>query len=149
MQAELSSTTHDHYADANLLRILSQTKTIALVGASQKPERPSYGVMRFLLGRGYKVIPVNPGLAGQKIHNQLVFENLAAISQSIDMVDVFRNSRAVPALIDEILALPIRPKYIWMQLGVYDLHSAKHAETAGIEVVMNRCPAIEIPRLRL
>ena len=140
---------HDHYADADLSRILLQTKTIALVGASLNPSRPSYGVMRFLLGRGYKVIPVNPGLAGQEIHGQLVFENLAAISQSFEMVDVFRNSRAVPALIDEILALQVRPKYIWMQLGVYDLAAAKRAEAAGIEVVMNRCPAIEIPRLRL
>ena len=140
---------HDHYADADLARNLLQTKTIALVGASLNPSRPSYGVMRFLLGRGYKVIPVNPGLAGQEIHGQLVFENLAAISQSFEMVDVFRNSRAVPALIDEILALQARPKYIWMQLGVYDLPSAKRAEAAGIEVVMNRCPAIEIPRLRL
>lgn len=140
---------HEHYADADLARNLLQTKTIALVGASLNPSRPSYGVMRFLLGRGYKVIPVNPGLAGQEIHGQLVFENLAAISQSFEMVDVFRNSRAVPALIDEILALQARPKYIWMQLGVYDLPSAKRAEAAGIEVVMNRCPAIEIPRLRL
>ena len=140
---------HEHYADADLARNLLQTKTIALVGASLNPSRPSYGVMRFLLGRGYKVIPVNPGLAGQEIHGQLVFENLAAISQSFEMVDVFRNSRAVPALIDEILALQARPKYIWMQLGVYDLPSAKRAEAAGIEVVMNRCPAIEIPRLHL
>ena len=140
---------HDHYADADLSRILLQTKTIALVGASLNPLRPSYGVMRFLLGRGYKVIPVNPGLAGQEIHGQLVYGNLAAISYSIDMVDVFRNSRAVPTLVDEILALQVRPKYIWMQLGVSDLPSAKRAEAAGIEVVMNRCPAIEIPRLRL
>ena len=105
--------------------------------------------MRFLLARGYRVIPVNPGLAGQEIHGQLVFENLAAIPQPIDLVDVFRNSRAVPALIDEILALQVLPKYVWMQLGVYDLAAAKRAEAAGIEVVMNRCPAIEIPRLRL
>ena len=140
---------HDHYADADLSRILLQTKTIALVGASLNPLRPSYGVMRFLLGRGYKVIPVNPGLAGQEIHGQLVYGNLAAISYSIDMVDVFRNSRAVPTLVDETVALQVRPKYIWMQLGVSDLPSAKRAEAAGIEVVMNRCPAIEIPRLRL
>ena len=140
---------HDRYADQDIARILRDTKTIALVGASANPLRPSHGVMRFLLGRGYKVIPVNPGLAGKEIHGQLVFENLAAISQPIDMVDVFRNSFAVPGLIDEILELQTLPKCIWMQLGVFDLPSAQRAEAAGIEVIMNRCPAIEIPRLHL
>ncbi len=140
---------HDHYLDADLTRILRNTKVIALVGASPKPERPSFGVMRFLIRHGYTVIPVNPGLAGQCIQEQLVYENLAAIPNPVDMVDVFRNSSAVPALVDEILALNWQPKYIWVQLGVFDLPSAARAEGVGIEVVMNRCPAIDIPRLRL
>lgn len=140
---------HGHYLDADLIRILRNAKTIALVGASPKPERPSFGVMLFLMRRGYTVIPINPGLAGQHIHDQLVYENLAAVPTSVDMVDVFRNSSAVPALVDEILSLNKRPKYIWTQLGVYDLPSAQRAESVGIEVVMNRCPAIEIPRLKL
>ena len=140
---------HDHYLETDLVRILRSTKTIALVGASPKPERPSFGVMQFLIQHGYTVIPVNPGLAGQHIHDQLVYENVAAIPTQVDMVDVFRNSREVPALVEEILALSKRPKYIWTQLGVYDLPSAQRAEAVGIEVVMNRCPAIEIPRLQL
>ena len=141
--------THNDYTDADLVRILSSTKTIALVGASQRPERPSNSVMQFLLRYGYGVTPINPGLAGQYIHDQLVYENLAAIPHPVDMVDVFRNSREVSALVDEVLALKKLPKFIWMQLGVYDLQSAQRAEAAGIEVVMNRCPAIEIPRLQL
>ena len=139
---------HDRYLDADLTRILRSTKVIALVGASAKPERPSFGVMRFLMRHGYTVIPVNPGLAGQCIQEQLVYETLAAIPNPLDMVDVFRNSSAVPGLVDEILALNWQPKYIWMQLGVFDLPSAARAERVGIEVVMNRCPAIEIQRLR-
>ena len=140
---------HDHYADQDLIRILTSAKTIALVGASAKPERPSYGVMGFLLRHGYIVIPVNPGLAGQRIHDQLVYESLSAIPSAIDLVDVFRDSSALPALVDEIIALPQRPKYIWTQLGVFDLSAALKAEHVGIEVVMNRCAAIEIPRLHL
>ena len=140
---------HDHYPDEVLVRILSNTKTIALVGASAKPERPSHGVMRFLLEHGYHVTPINPGLVGQRIHGQLVYGSLSAVPHSVDMVDVFRESSALPNLVDEIIALRIRPKYIWTQLGVYDLPSAMRAEASGIEVVMHRCPAIEIPRLRL
>lgn len=140
---------HDHYLDADLTRILRNTKSIALVGASAKPERPSFGVMRFLMLHGYNVIPVNPGLAGQRIQDQLVYENLAAIPNPVDMIDVFRISSAVSALVDEILLLRWQPKYIWTQLGVYDLQSAARAEVVDIEVVMNRCPAIEIPRLGL
>lgn len=140
---------HDHYADEYLARILKNTKTIGLIGASAKPERPSYGVMGFLLRHGYQVFPVNPGLAGQSIYGQLVYGNLSDVPQPIDMVDIFRNSSALPSLFEEIIALPIRPKYIWTQLGVIDLSAAAQAEQVGIEVVMNRCPAIEIPRLSL
>jgi len=138
---------HEHYENDFLRGILADTKTIALVGASHKPERPSYGVMRFLLSKGYDVIPVNPGLAGQELLGKKVVGTLAEIAQPIDMVDVFRNSKEVPGLVDEVLALQNLPKVIWMQLGVSDDVSAARAEEKGIKVVMNRCPAIEIPRL--
>jgi len=138
---------HEHYENDFLRGILAETKTIALVGASHKPERPSYGVMRFLLSKGYDVIPVNPGLAGQELLGKKVVGTLAEIAQPIDMVDVFRNSKEVPGLVDEVLALQNLPKVIWMQLGVSDDVSAARAEEKGIKVVMNRCPAIEIPRL--
>jgi len=138
---------HEHYENDFLRGILAETKTIALVGASHKPERPSYGVMRFLLSKGYDVIPVNPGLAGQELLGKKVVGTLAEITQPIDMVDVFRNSKEVPGLVDEVLALQNLPKVIWMQLGVSDDVSAARAEEKGIKVVMNRCPAIEIPRL--
>jgi len=138
---------HEHYENDFLRGILADTKTIALVGASHKPERPSYGVMRFLLSKGYDVIPVNPGLAGQELLGKKVVGTLAEIARPIDMVDVFRNSKEVPGLVDEVLALQNLPKVIWMQLGVSDDVSAARAEEKGIKVVMNRCPAIEIPRL--
>ena len=138
---------HDQYDDDDLLRILTSTKVIAMVGASAKSARPSHNVMGFLLRRGYRVIPVNPGIEGQMIHEQRVVARLADIKEPIDMVDVFRNSAQVSALVDEILALPALPKYLWMQLGVVDAPAAARAEARGIEVVMNRCPAIEIPRL--
>lgn len=138
---------HEAYSDEDLLRILTSTKVIAMVGASPKEARPSHRVMSFLLKRGYKVIPVNPGHEGQDIHEQRVFAKLSDIKEPIDMVDIFRNSAQVPALIDEVLALPHLPRYIWMQLGVVDAAAAARAEARGIEVIMNRCPAIEIPRL--
>ena len=138
---------HEHYENDFLRGILAETKTIALVGASHKPERPSYGVMRFLLSKGYDVIPVNPGLAGQELLGKKVVGTLAEIARPIDMVDVFRNSKEVPGLVDEVLALQNLPKVIWMQLGVSDDVSAARAEEKAIKVVMNRCPAIEIPRL--
>jgi predicted CoA-binding protein len=138
---------HDHYDDDDLLRILTSTKVIAMVGASARSARPSHNVMGFLLRRGYRVIPVNPGLEGQLIHEQRVLAHLADIKEPIDIVDVFRDSAHVPTLINEVLALPDLPKYLWMQIGVIDANAAARAEARGIEVVMNRCPAIEIPRL--
>jgi len=139
----------DTYSDELLIDILNQTKTIALVGASANPARPSYGVMGFLLRRGYVVHPINPGLAGQILQGRLVYEQLADIPEAIDMVDVFRKSETVPALVDEILALRALPRYIWMQLGVIHEDAAARAQAVGIQVVMNRCPAIEIPRLAI
>jgi hypothetical protein len=138
---------HDVYPDYYLSGILRSTKTIALVGASPNAERPSYRVMAFLLRKGYTVLPVNPGQAGKEIHGQTVFAQLADIPEPIDMIDVFRAADALPALVDEILALKIRPKFIWTQLGVRDDQAAAKAEQNGIQVVMDRCPAIEYPRL--
>lgn len=136
---------HDRYPDALIRRVLTETRTIALVGASAKPERPSYGVMRFLQRQGYRVIPVNPGLAGQQLNGETVYARIADIPERIDMVDIFRNSAHAGAASDEGVAAGAR--VIWMQLGVSDPAAAKRAEAAGLTVIMNRCPAIEIPRL--
>jgi predicted CoA-binding protein len=136
-------------SDALLRKILTETKTIALVGASNKPHRPSNGVMRFLQGRGYRVIPVNPGLAGQTLNGETVYASLKDIPQDtvgrIDMVDIFRNSEdaAVPAL----EAIDIGARFVWMQLGVVNEPAATKVRAAGLDIVMNHCPAIEYPRL--
>lgn len=138
---------HDSY-DPSLIRdVLKNTRRIAMVGASPNPARPSNGVLRFLLGKGYDVVPINPGHAGKQIHGQTVVASLADIEGPVDMVDVFRAADRLPALVDEILALPNRPKVIWGQLTVRDDEAAKKAEEAGITVIMDRCPAIEYPRL--
>lgn len=138
---------HDHYEPEYLKGVLQSAKVIALVGASPDPSRPSHSVMRFLQGRGYKVIPVNPGQAGKEINGETVYAKLADIPVAIDMVDVFRASDYLGKVVDEALALETRPKAIWAQLGVRDDEAAARAEAAGLNVVMNRCPAIELPRL--
>ena len=138
---------HDHYETEYLKGVLQSAKVIALVGASPDPSRPSNSVMRFLQGRGYKVIPVNPGQAGKEINGETVYAKLADIPVAIDMVDVFRASDYLGKVVDEALALETRPKTIWAQLGVRDDEAAARAEAAGLDVVMNRCPAIELPRL--
>jgi len=130
--------------DATIRRVLSETKRIALVGASAKPERASYGVMRFLLARGYDVVPVNPGLAGQEILGRQVVGTLAEAAP-LDMVDLFRRSEEVDAPVDEAIRLGART--VWMQLGVVNEAAAAKARAAGLTVVMDRCPAIEVPRL--
>jgi len=135
----------ERYPDALLREILTSVKTIALVGASAKPHRPSNGVMRFLQAHGYRVIPVNPGLAGQSLHGERVHASLAEIPEKIDMVDVFRNSAYAGAVADQAVAIGAR--VVWMQLGVRDEAAAARAEKAGVTVIMDRCPAIEIPRL--
>jgi len=134
--------------DAVIRKILTQTQTIALVGASNKPERPSYYVMEYLLSKGYDVIPINPGLEGKEILGQTVMKSLSSIGEdrTIDMVDIFRTSDAVPGIVEEAISLG-GVKSIWMQVGVINEEAAKTAEDAGMDVVMNVCPKIEIPRL--
>jgi predicted CoA-binding protein len=138
---------HDHYSDEYILDILRSVKTIALTGASPNPARPSNGVMGYLLSRGYEVVPVNPGQVGKRIQGQEVFSHLADVPVAVDMVDVFRASNYLSEVVDEALAMNPRPKVIWAQLGVRDDAAAAKAEAAGIKVVMDRCPAIEYPRL--
>jgi len=134
-------------ADQDIADLLRSAKTIAMVGASDRPDRPSYGVMRFLLAHGYQVIPVNPQLAGQTIHDQPVVATLAEIDEPIDIVDIFRNSAAAGAVIDDAIAAGA--KAVWTQLGVFNDEGVARAEAAGLKAVVNHCPAIEIPRLGL
>ncbi len=138
---------HDVYDDDYLAGILRSARTIAVVGASANPARASNYVSRFLAERGYAVHPVNPGHAGQEIDGRRVFARLADLPVPIDLVDVFRRSEDVPSVVDEVLALDPLPKAIWMQMGVRSDAAAAKAEAAGIKVVMDRCPMVEIPRL--
>jgi predicted CoA-binding protein len=138
---------HDRYDDAYLRDILAGTRTIAMVGASPKPARPSHGVLGYLTRSGYETYPVHPGIAGRELFGRRVYPKLADVPVPIDMVDVFRNADAIPALVDEILALPVRPKVVWLQLGIRNDAAAARLEAEGIRVVMDRCPAIERPRL--
>ncbi|MFN0263351.1 CoA-binding protein [Tepidamorphus sp. 3E244] len=138
---------HDSYNDAYVRQILDDVRTIAMVGASAKNIRPSYFVLKYLIDKGYKVFPINPGLAGQEILGQTVYASLADVPAPIDMVDVFRNSDAAAGVIDESLALEPLPKVIWLQLGVRNDEAAAKAEAAGIRVIQNRCPKIEYGRL--
>src|ERR1700739_1248281 len=138
---------HDHYTDSYLRGILNTVKTIAMVGLSPKTNRPSYFAFKYLLERGYRMIPVNPGQAGKDILGQRVYAKLSDIPEPIDMVDIFRASSYAPAIVQEALALEPRPQVIWMQLGVRHDAAAALAEAHGIRVVMDRCPKIEYGRL--
>ena len=138
---------HDSYSDVYIRGILNSVKSIAMVGASERENRPSYFAFKYLLERGYTMIPVNPGQAGETILGRRVYARLADVPEPIDMVDIFRNSRYAPAIVAEVLALKPRPQVIWMQLGVRSDEAAALAEANGLKVVMNRCPKIEYGRL--
>lgn len=139
----------DGHSNETIRDILSSVKVIALVGASPNPERPSHRVMQFLLSRGYRVLPVNPGQAGKTLLGQTVYGRLSDIPEPVDMVDVFRAADALPEVVAEAIALDPKPRVIWGQLGVVNEMAADTARAAGLQVVMDRCPAIEIPRLGL
>ena len=132
-------------ADADIRDLLENARTIAMVGASGRPERPSYGVMAMLQRHGYRVIPVNPQITGEHVHGEFVFRELSQIGVPIDIVDIFRQPQAAGEAVDQAIATGA--KAVWMQLGVINHDAAARAEAAGLKVVMDRCPAIEIPRL--
>jgi predicted CoA-binding protein len=131
--------------DEDIKALLDGARTIALVGASDRPDRPSYGVMQRLQAHGYRVIPVNPQITGEHVHGEFVFRELSQLGDPIDIVDIFRRSDAAGEIVDD--AIKVGAKAVWMQLGVVDDAAAARAEAAGLQVVMDRCPAIEIPRL--
>lgn len=133
--------------DDDIRTILSTVRNIAVVGFSANPARPSHYVAQFLQGRGYRILPVNPGLAGQTHLGEVVWPDLAAVPEPVDMVDIFRASDAVPALVEEALALPQLPFALWMQIGVVHDAAASAARARGLRVVMDRCPKVEFPRL--
>jgi len=135
--------------DDDIRRILTSVRTIAVVGWSPKPDRPSHRVADFLHRKGFRVIPVNPGQAGQMALGEVVRAALAEISDPVDMVDIFRRSEEAGAVVDEALAVLPGLQAVWMQLGVMDAAAAGRAEAAGVTAVMDRCPAIEMPRLGL
>ncbi|TCP92369.1 hypothetical protein C8J42_102135 [Sphingomonas sp. PP-CE-1A-559] len=132
-------------ADADIKTLLENARTIAMIGASDRPDRPSYGVMAKLQTHGYRVIPVNPQITGEHVHGEFVFRDLSQLGDPIDIVDIFRNSAAAGEAVDQAIAAGA--KAVWMQLGVVNEEAAARAEAAGLQVVMDRCPAIDIPRL--
>ncbi|MHA6718954.1 CoA-binding protein [Sphingomonas sp. RS6] len=131
--------------DEDIRALLEETRTIAMVGASDRPNRPSNGVMLLLQRHGYRVIPINPQITGEHIHGEFVFRDLEQIGEPIDMVDIFRRSEHAGEAVDAAIAAGA--KAVWMQLDIVDEAAAARAEAAGLKVVMNRCPAIEIRRL--
>jgi predicted CoA-binding protein len=133
--------------DEDIAELLSGARTIAMVGASDRPDRPSYGVMKFLQGHGYRVFPVNPQITGEHVHGEYVWRELSQIGEPIDIVDIFRRPEAAGEAVDE--AIQVGAKAVWMQIGVINEEAAARAEAAGLKVVMDRCPKIEIPRLGL
>ncbi len=138
---------HDSYPDSYIRGILNTVKSIAMVGASEKQNRPSYFAFKYLLERGYNMIPINPGRAGQELLGRRIYARLADVPEPIDMVDIFRASQYALPIVQEALTLNPRPQVIWMQLGVRNDEAAALAEANGLKVVMNRCPKIEYGRL--
>ncbi|MHA6263871.1 CoA-binding protein [Arenibacterium sp. CAU 1754] len=135
------------YSDDTLKKILSRTKVIAVVGVSTNPVRPSYFVARYLTLKGFDVVPVNPGHAGKMLFGKTIVASLSDIDRPVDMVDIFRRSEAVPAIVDEALEVFPDLQTIWMQIGVEHAEAAAKAEARGVDVVQNRCPKIEYQRL--
>src|SRR5688572_20869893 len=133
--------------DKDIYDLLANARTIAMVGASDRPDRPSYQVMEFLQQHGYRVIPVNPQITGQHVHGEYVFRELSQIGEPIDIVDIFRRPIAAGETVDEAIA--VGAKAVWMQIGVINVEAAERAEKAGLKVVMDRCPKIEIPSLNV
>lgn len=133
--------------DEDIYELLANTRTIAMVGASDRPSRPSYGVMAYLQSRGYRVLPVNPQITGEHVHGEYVWRELAQIGEAIDLVDIFRRPQAAAEAVDAAIA--VGAKAVWMQIGVINHDAAARAEAAGLKVVMDRCPKIDIPRLRV
>jgi predicted CoA-binding protein len=133
--------------DAEIRDLLSRTRTIAMIGASDRPDRPSWGVMRFLQEWGYRVIPVNPQITGEHVHGEYVWRELSQIGEPIDMVDIFRRPQAAGEAVDEAIAAGA--KSVWLQMGVINHEAAARAEAAGLKVVMDRCPKIDLPRLQV
>jgi predicted CoA-binding protein len=131
--------------DEDIAELLRTTRTIALIGASDRPDRPSYGVMKFLQNHGYRVFPVNPQITGEHVHGEYVWRELSQIGEPIDMVDIFRRPIAAAEAVDEAIAAGA--KSVWLQMGVINHEAAARAEAAGLKVVMDRCPKIDIPRL--
>jgi predicted CoA-binding protein len=138
---------HDQYSDGYIRGILDTVRTIAMVGVSANTSRPSYFAFKYLLERGYRMIPVNPGLAGRELLGRRVHGRLADVPEPVDMVDIFRAPQYAVAIVREALALEPRPQVVWMQLGIRNGEAARLAEENGIKVVMNRCPKIEYGRL--
>ncbi len=133
--------------DEDIAALLADTRTIALIGASDRPDRPSYGVMRYLQSRGYRVFPVNPQITGEHVHGEYVWRELSQIGEPIDMVDIFRRPQAAGEAVDEAIAAGA--KSVWLQMGVINHEAGARAEAAGLKVVMDRCPKIDIRRLNV
>ena len=138
---------HDSYDDAFIRGILNTVKTIAMIGVSANVSRPSYFAFKYLLERGYRMIPVNPGLAGRELLGQTAYARLLDIPQPVDMVDIFRAAQYAVPIVEETLKMNPRPRVVWMQLGIRNDEAARLAEANGLKVVMNRCPKIEYGRL--
>ncbi|MEO6579651.1 MAG: CoA-binding protein [Sphingomicrobium sp.] len=134
-------------SDEDIAELLGNARNIALVGASDRPGRASYGVMKFLQDQGYRVFPVNPRITGEHVHGEFIWRELSQIGEPIDIVDIFMRSETVGPIVDEAIA--VGAKAVWMRLGVIDEAAADRAEAAGLKVVMDHCPKIEIARLGL